>query len=81
MNLLDVFSLAERIWPRLVGIAVVVALIVFPQTATSIVWRVAREKGAQITSLLEHAIDPMLWHGSHSHGCQAHVRCQPMTIP
>lgn len=76
MGLLDVLSLAGRVWPRLIGIAIVVVLIVAPNTAASVVWQLAREEEQQITSRLEHAIDPMLRHRPHSRECGRHVHCK-----
>jgi hypothetical protein len=38
MDLLDVLSLAGRLWPRLVGAIVVSGLLFFPHAATSVFW-------------------------------------------
>lgn len=75
MDLLDLLSLAGRFWPRLVGAVVVFTLLFFPHTATSVLWRAARDKGAEISSLLERAIDPTLPRGPHPSKCHDHPRC------
>jgi len=75
MDLLYVLSLAGRLRPRLVAAIVACGHLFFSHAATSIFLRVAREKGAEITSLLQRALDPALAGDHHPHQCHDHAHC------
>jgi hypothetical protein len=76
---LDWFSLAGRILPRLVAVILVVAFIGFPRTADAVFMWAVHARAAQITSELDHALNPMLaclrHHPAHERPsaiCQSH---------
>jgi hypothetical protein len=73
------FSLAGRIFPRLVAIILVVAFIGFPRTADAVFMWAVHVRAAQVTSELDHALDPMLARLGHSaDACRAtNDQCSP----
>lgn len=65
----DWLSLAGRIWPRLVALAVLASLLLPAHTTASLFWSVARPEARRVTSLMESAFGDVLGHGTHRRRC------------
>ena len=71
MTLFDGFSIVARVLPRgFVATVLVLAWFVFPNAARTVFMQAVHEEAAQITSTLQHALDPRLRQMMlRNHGC------------
>jgi hypothetical protein len=71
MTLFDGLSIAGRLLPSsLVAAVVAVAFVAFPNVARPIFMQAVHEEAVQMTSTLEHALEPTLRHlMPRHHGC------------
>jgi len=60
MDLLEALSLARRIWPRLVSLLVLAAVVLAPRPTASLIEGAARARAQQVVSLLDRALETTL---------------------